>query len=275
MKHKSAIIPYRYIDGELQILLIKNSDNTKWVIPKGTIEKPLAPSISATKEAYEEAGVLGIPHPILVGTYYKNNQDVPTYLLEVIIELMNYEEDDKRNRAWHNIKELNEFIVDDDLLSLIKLGSKIIRKNGYYFKYAMQSFCDDMGTNLVKITKKRAIIAHTFDGVSDFKISIKRKKTFLYFSLKSKFIYKSLNEIPKELMSKVMLDNTISKMGYWSLKKVKTGFVFQRMFNEELKVLSSESLHNILKYLIESYISIEELIKDQISLQDLIAETED
>jgi 8-oxo-dGTP pyrophosphatase MutT (NUDIX family) len=96
MKNKSAIIPYRHVDNELQILLIKNLDNTKWVIPKGTIEKPLKPSISATKEAYEEAGVLGIPHPILVGTYYKNNQNVPTYLLEVIVELSNYEEDNDR-----------------------------------------------------------------------------------------------------------------------------------------------------------------------------------
>ena len=72
MKNKSAIIPYRFKGDHLEILLIKNSDNTKWIIPKGTIEKPLKPSVSATKEAYEEAGVLGIPHPILVGTYHKN-----------------------------------------------------------------------------------------------------------------------------------------------------------------------------------------------------------
>ena len=168
-------------------------------------------------------------------------------MLEVIIELENYEEEDKRDRAWHNIKEVNESILDDDLLKLIKVGSKIIKKNGYYFKYAMQSFCDDMGTKLTAITKKRAIISHTFEELGNFEIRIKRKNTFLYFSLKSKFCYRTLDEIPKDLMIKVMLDNTVSDMGYWSLKKIKTGFVFQRMFNEELNVLSSESLYNILK----------------------------
>jgi len=126
MKEKSAIIPYRYIDKELEILLIKNTDNTKWVIPKGTVEKSLVPSISATKEAYEEAGVLGIPHPILVGTYNKNGQEVPTYLLEVLVELEKYQEVSNRDRSWHKIDELTESIVDTDLLKLTKLGAKII-----------------------------------------------------------------------------------------------------------------------------------------------------
>lgn len=275
MKQKSAIIPFRHTNGELQILLIKNSDNTKWVIPKGTIEKPLKPSISATKEAYEEAGVLGIPYPILVGTYLKNNQNVPTYLLEVIIELEHYEEDGIRERAWHNIKELNKFIVDDDLLNLITVGSKIIKNNGHYFKYAMQSFCEDIGTKLVKINKKKAIIAHTIEGLGEFEIRVKRKKSLLSFSLKSNFQFSDLNIISKELFSKIMLDNSTSQMGYWSLKKVKGGFIFQRMLDEELKVLCSDFLNNILKYLIENYISIEELIKNQVTSQTLIEESKD
>lgn len=274
MKDKSAIIPYRFVKDELQILLIKNHGSTKWIIPKGTIERPLKPAISATKEAYEEAGVLGVTHPILVGTYFKNEQDVPTYLLEVIIELKEYEEDDKRDRAWFNLKELNDSIIDDDLFKLIKLGRKIIDKNGYYFKYALKSFCDEIPTELTKISKKKAVISHSFDGSSNCKITIKRKKTFLYFSLKSKVIYKTIAEIPKELLAKVMLENTISRMGYWSLKNVENGFVFQRMFNEELNVLSSDSLSTIIEYLIKNSISLENLINDEVSLKELIIETQ-
>ena len=130
-----------------------------------------------------------------------------------------------------------------------------------------------MGTNLTSITKKRATILHTFEGHGDFEINIKRKQTFLYFSLKSRFTYKTLDEIPKELLNKVMLENTVSKMGYWSLKKIETGFVLQRMYNEELRLLGSRSLATIFEYLIKSSISLEELVKDEFSVQELIDET--
>ena len=110
MKCKSAIIPYKFVDGQLEISLIKNSSNTKWVIPKGTIEESLRPAVSATKEAYEEAGVLGIPSPVLVGTYNKNGQEVPTYLLKVLVELEHYE----RERTWHKLDRLKS-ICDNDL----------------------------------------------------------------------------------------------------------------------------------------------------------------
>src|SRR3712207_569082 len=87
---KSAIIPYRQGSRGLEILLVtRTSASDKWVIPKGKIEAPLKPHISATKEAFEEAGVLGRPHPIRVGNFYDNssNEPIPTFLLEVEVEL--------------------------------------------------------------------------------------------------------------------------------------------------------------------------------------------
>ena len=47
------------------------------------------------------------------------------------------------------------------------------------------------------------------------------------------------------------------------------------MFNEELNVLSSESLATILDYMVKNCISIAKLIQDQTTLQKLISETED
>jgi len=184
MKEKSAIIPYRIVDNQLEILLVKNSSNTKWVIPKGSIEESLKPAISATKEAYEEAGVLGVPIPILVGTYNKNGQEVPTYLLNVLVELEHYEEDSKRKRSWHKLKELDESICDKDLLELTKVAALLID---------------------------------------------------------------------------LMLDNTTSKMGYWSLKDMEKGFVFTRMYNEELHILTSDSLEVIFDLLSEKCLSMTEV----------------
>lgn len=261
MKEKSAIIPYRFVEGQLEILLIKNSSNTKWVIPKGTIEESLRPAISATKEAYEEAGVLGIPNPILVGTYNKNNQEVPTYLLKVIVELEHYEENTDRDRGWHKIDELNQSIVDDDLLQLTKLAAKIIKKNGYYFKYAIKTFCRNKNIALESITKKDAKVIYSTTENGTFEITISRKKTFIYFSLNSNFIFKNLDEIPIKLLRNLMLDNTTSKMGYWSLKDLEIGYVFARMYNEELHILNGNSLEIIFNLLVKKCIAITEELK--------------
>ncbi|SEC72134.1 8-oxo-dGTP pyrophosphatase MutT, NUDIX family [Maribacter dokdonensis] len=261
MKDKSAIIPYRFKDGQLELLLIKNSSNTKWVIPKGTIEESLKPTVSATKEAYEEAGVLGIPIPILVGTYKKNGQEVPTYLLRVLVELKHYEEDSERGRSWHKLDKLNKSIVDDDLLELTQLAAKIVKKNGYYFKYAIRTFCQNINIALEKITKKEAKVIFVREEKGTFEISITRKKSFLYFSLNSDFVFKTIDDIPIKLMRSLLMDNVTSKMGYWGLKDLEIGFAFTRMYNEELHLLNSDSLEIILNLLVEKSISMTKELK--------------
>ncbi len=255
MKKKSAIIPYRFVDNKLEILLIKNSDDTKWVIPKGTIEKPLPPAISATKEAYEEAGVLGRPLPIQIGTYRKNDQEVPTYLLEVSIELENYEEDDKRERSWQKVDELDKYIEDKDLLKLIHVGVKVIVKNKHYFKYAIQTFCDEHNVTTKSITKKKAIIQYKHANKENYAIEISRTKATLAFSLREAFTYNSVDMIPNQLQTNALLENAKSKMGYWSIVEVEEKLQFTRMYNEELRVLNCELFIKILQSLVDSCIS--------------------
>ena len=257
MKKKSAIIPYRFFENQLEILLIKNSSDTKWVIPKGTIEKPLKPSISATKEAYEEAGVLGVPHPIQIGTYHKNGQEVPTYLLEVSIELSSYREGDERNRLWHKVNELEKSIEDKDLLELLYIGVKVITKNKHYFKYAIQTFCNEHNVVPITITKKEASVKYKHDNKTEYIIDITRAKSTLAFSIKDKNKFESIKKIPNDFQTNALLDNSRSKMGYWSILMVNEGYRFTRMYNEELRVLNCELFLKILRTLAESCIEFE------------------
>src|SRR4051794_20047005 len=114
-RRRSAIIPYRFVDGRLEILLITKSSGHGWGIPKGKIEAPLKPHISAAKEAFEEAGVLGFIHPINVGIYPDNKGGtVPTFLLEVEIELGKkaWPEKKKRERRWVNADDCGEYVTD-------------------------------------------------------------------------------------------------------------------------------------------------------------------
>ncbi len=53
---QSGVIPYRIIEGKVEILLITTRKRQGWVIPKGGLCKGMSPHDSAAKEAWEEAG---------------------------------------------------------------------------------------------------------------------------------------------------------------------------------------------------------------------------
>ena len=66
---QSAVIPYRRADTGLEFLLVESRSGKRWVIPKGVKEPDLGPAESATKEAFEEAGVRGTVDPEPLGSY--------------------------------------------------------------------------------------------------------------------------------------------------------------------------------------------------------------
>lgn len=48
---QSGVIPYRIIEGKVEILLITTRKRQGWVIPKGGLCKGMSPHESAAKEA--------------------------------------------------------------------------------------------------------------------------------------------------------------------------------------------------------------------------------
>lgn len=66
---QSAVLPYRYDRGSLEILMITSRRRKRWVLPKGVIEPDLTPAESAVKEAFEEAGIEGDLAPEPLGSY--------------------------------------------------------------------------------------------------------------------------------------------------------------------------------------------------------------
>ena len=245
MKRKSAIIPIRMNDKIPQVLIIRNAANNKWIIPKGTIDAPLNPYISATKEAYEEAGVLGRPHPVMVGTYYRNNQEIPTYILEVDVELKNYEED-KRKRKWCGAEELPKYIVEKDLLEILTIGIKVHENHSYYFKYAVSTFCYEKKLTYSKITRKKASIHFKLDEGNVQKVYVYRHGSTLDFVAPSKVKFKNLKEVPGDMAADFLYENSEQKIGFWCIEKFEEEFYITRMYNIELKVLSCDFFFNIL-----------------------------
>ena len=116
---QSGVIPYRIMDGKMEVMLITSSGSKRWVIPKGLIEPNMTPEDSAAKEAWEEAGVLGQVFPNLMGTYeyYKSSctWQVDVFLLQVETVMENWPEAYKRKRQWVSIPKAIKRVDEPDL----------------------------------------------------------------------------------------------------------------------------------------------------------------
>ncbi|MEG3895740.1 MULTISPECIES: NUDIX hydrolase [unclassified Microcoleus] len=121
---QSGVIPYRILDGNIEVMLITSSGGKRWVIPKGLIEPDMTPEDSAAKEAWEEAGLLGRVFPDLMGTYeyYKSGciWQVDVFLLQVETVVENWPEAYKRKRQWVSIPKAIKRVDEPELKVILR-----------------------------------------------------------------------------------------------------------------------------------------------------------
>ncbi|MDF1663831.1 MAG: NUDIX hydrolase [Planctomycetota bacterium] len=124
MKIQSAVVPYRFIDDELQILLITSRRTGHWGIPKGNLEAQMSPAQSAAKEAYEEGGVIGSVLSEIIGSYdyqkLNNDYHVDVFLLQVEDTLHNWPERISRRRAWVSQEVACKKVHNKGIVALLK-----------------------------------------------------------------------------------------------------------------------------------------------------------
>jgi phosphohistidine phosphatase len=124
---QSGVIPYRFLNGELQVLLITKSSKTKWGIPKGIIEPGYSAVESAMKEAHEEAGVIGEVSLPMLGQYQHAKWggicDISVYPMEVTqwLEGDTLWESHKRLRQWFNIENAIKQLENEDVQDLVMM----------------------------------------------------------------------------------------------------------------------------------------------------------
>lgn len=132
--HQSAVIPYRFLNGDLEICLITSVKKKKWIIPKGYIDFNLSPFESAKKEAFEEAGILGNDNTYDLGIYKVKKQvgivDVRVFSLEVTKTLDDFPEVKMRQRRWFKFEEANNFISNKEIVLMLQsLKEKLSTQN--------------------------------------------------------------------------------------------------------------------------------------------------
>lgn len=123
-----AALPFAWDEGELRVLLVTSRETRRWVLPKGWMEKRLAPHALAAKEALEEAGVLGQVERRPIGRYDYGKRgprdrvtpcSVRVFPLRVERLLDDWPERRQRQRRWFSPAEAAMAVEEGGLVALL------------------------------------------------------------------------------------------------------------------------------------------------------------
>ena len=116
---QSGVIPV--LDD--RVVLITSKKSERWVIPKGHVEKGLTPAESAAKEAYEEAGLIGVVHHKKAGQYqymkFGKLFSVQVYPLFIETMLDEWDEMHDRQRKLVTPSEAFEMLRHEELKQIV------------------------------------------------------------------------------------------------------------------------------------------------------------
>lgn len=126
---QSAALCYRVEAGQPRILLITTRRAQRWIIPKGWLINGLTPSETAAREAWEEAGVLGVCGADSLGrfaTVKKRSNKASALCLVDVFPLhvrrleAQYPEVGERRRKWYSPQKAAQRVTSPDLAALLR-----------------------------------------------------------------------------------------------------------------------------------------------------------
>lgn len=123
-----AALPWRRIDGNIEIMLVTSRDTRRWVLPKGWPEAREPLCTAAAREASEEAGLSGRISHLEVGRYFyakalASGEEVPcevlVFPLQVDAVAQRWKEKHSRTRKWVAASEAPTMVDEPDLSQII------------------------------------------------------------------------------------------------------------------------------------------------------------
>lgn len=124
-----GVLPYRVVNGKVQILLITSRETGRWIIPKGWPEAGLSATASAAREAWEEAGIEGRISETCLGlySYLKALEDrdrlpvvVAVFPVKVSRLAEKFPEQKARKRKWFSRKKAAARVVEPELRRILR-----------------------------------------------------------------------------------------------------------------------------------------------------------
>lgn len=128
---QSAAIPYRLIEGNLEVMLIGSSGNKHRGIPKGIVDPGLTPAESALKEAWEEAGIKGEISGKSLGSYtyekWGGECNVEVYAMQVSEQVPDdIWRENYRGREWMPVGKAGTYVKQTKLVPFFNRLEKLL-----------------------------------------------------------------------------------------------------------------------------------------------------
>lgn len=125
-----AALCYRVKKGKVQILLVTSRGSGRWIVPKGWPMDGMTPAATAAQEAWEEAGVNGVPdsQPLGLFSYSKTlddpDQGLPCVAMVYAIKVKSLEQDfpeaGQRSRKWVSRKKAAAMVDEPELSRIMR-----------------------------------------------------------------------------------------------------------------------------------------------------------
>lgn len=128
--HQASAIPFRRVDGRLEVCLITSLKRKRWMFPKGIIDPGETYVETALKEAREEAGLRGriVGEPLGSYEYFKweTTLDVTVVLMEVLQCDAEWPESEVRQRRWVTADEAIEILSKEELRRFLQRAIDVL-----------------------------------------------------------------------------------------------------------------------------------------------------
>jgi 8-oxo-dGTP pyrophosphatase MutT (NUDIX family) len=133
--HQYGALPFSLTEqGEIRILLVTTRGRRNWIIPKGWPIRNLTPAATATREAYEEAGLLGTvvgDEPFSCYRYEKPRNsrkmtihEVAVFLFAVERQLRKWPEKSERETRWFAPEEASTLVAPVGLANILRTATR-------------------------------------------------------------------------------------------------------------------------------------------------------
>jgi 8-oxo-dGTP pyrophosphatase MutT (NUDIX family) len=125
-----AALPYR-LNGHAQpeVMLVTSRQTRRWIIPKGWPHKGKTPHLSAAREAFEEAGVVGAVSKDSIGSFSYQKRlrngvvvdcEVRVFALEVKRQRKAWPEQREREVRWLSARAAARMVREPTLSAIIR-----------------------------------------------------------------------------------------------------------------------------------------------------------
>lgn len=126
-RRQIAALPWRIVDGRLEVCLVTTRETRRWTVPKGWPMRHRTDRRAARREAEQEAGVTGKPGKRPIGTYdyfkrlvtHFELLRVEVYALKATKTLADWEEMDEREVRWFAPADAALMVDEPELATLI------------------------------------------------------------------------------------------------------------------------------------------------------------